>query len=357
MSLFDINEHPHRRRNALTGEWVTVSPHRLQRPWQGRQEELPPQRVPEYDPDCYLCPGNKRAGRKRNPQYEETFVFDNDFPALSSHTPRQEWNKDDLLVTSTQKGICRVLCFSPRHDLSIPHMNLGGIRTVVDAWVDEYRQLAAIPWVRYVQIFENRGTLMGCSNPHPHCQIWAVDVLPSEVEKEQRAQLDYRHEKDRCLLCHYWELERRYGERLILENESFAVLVPFWAAWPFETLVVSKAHVGSLGELPSRHRTQLAEILKRLTTRYDNLFRTHFPYSMGFHQSPCDGDSHLEWHLHVHFYPPLLRSATVRKFMVGYEMLGEPQRDFSVEYAAEQLRTQPERHFLAKLEEMDDCGP
>lgn len=345
MPFFNLKEHPHRRYNPLTREWILVSPHRTQRPWLGQVEKTAPEVRPTYDPACYLCPGNERAGGGRNPDYTETFVFDNDFPALLPDTPAGELDERGLIVARSESGICRVVCFSPRHDLAIPRMDLPDIGRVVDVWVEQYVSLAALPFINYVQIFENRGAVMGASNPHPHCQIWANASLPNEPTKEQTALSDHQSACNACLLCDYLTLEQASSERLVCENGPFSVIVPFWAVWPFETMLISKRHVTGLDGLTDDERDGLADILKRLTTCYDNLFEVPFPYSMGFHQRPTDGQPHDEWHLHAHFYPPLLRSATVRKFMVGYEMLGMPQRDITAETAAERLREMSERHF------------
>ena len=340
--MFNIGEHPHRRLNPLTREWVLVSPHRTQRPWQGQLERVPPSGQLQYDPQCYLCPGNARAGGAQNPQYESTFVFENDYAALRPDTPPGETSGAGLLTAESEPGVCRVVCFSPRHDLTMAKMNAAGLREVVDTWVAQYGELGGLPFIKHVQIFENRGEMMGCSNPHPHCQIWANSSLPSEVAKEQSSQLAYRQEKGCCLLCDYVALERASGERVICENDSFLALVPFWAVWPFETMLLAKTHVTAIDELSASGRDDLADILGRVTRRYDHLFEVSFPYSMGFHQRPTDEQPHPEWHLHAHFLPPLLRSATVRKFLVGYELLAMPQRDITPETAAARLRALPE---------------
>jgi len=338
----------HRRYNPLTREWILVSPHRMERPWLGQVERVPIEARPKYDPDCYLCPGNLRAGGKRNPPYSGTFVFENDFAALLPDVPglsSVSQMQSPLLVSHPERGLCRVICFSPRHDLTLAEMAEETIREVVDVWVEQYTELGGLSFINYVQIFENKGEMMGASNPHPHGQIWANETLPTEAHKEHTAQSDYWHEAGDCLLCTYLALEVAERVRIVLENEYFLALVPFWATWPFETLLLSKCHVPSLAHLHDAERNALADILKRLTTRYDNLFQVSFPYSMGFHQQPTDGQVHPAWHLHAHFYPPLLRSASVRKFMVGYEMLAQPQRDLTAEAAAARLRELPDVHY------------
>lgn len=340
MASIDLKELPHRRFNPLTGEWVLVSPHRTARPWLGQVEKSVRPAEPSYDPNCYMCPGNVRATGARNPAYTKTFVFDNDYPALVPGTPEGETdlNGTGLLLARSERGICRVVCFSPRHDLTVAGMESPDLRQVVDIWSDQYRELGDLPFINHVQIFENRGVLMGASNPHPHCQIWANATLPNEPAKEQSALSDYRAAHHSCLVCDYLTLEQTQAERTVIEDQHFSVLVPFWAIWPFETLLISKRHVTNLADLTAAERDSLADTLKRLSIRYDLLFAAPFPYSMGFHQRPTDGETHPEWHLHAHLYPPLLRSATVRKFMVGYEMLGTPQRDITAESAAERLR-------------------
>ena len=345
--MINLKEQSHRRFNPLTGEWILVSPHRTQRPWQGQVESVSAPVQVHYDPSCYLCPGNPRAGGARNPQYTSTFVFDNDYAALQPDVPEGSIDEGGLLVARSEKGICRVACFSPDHSLTVSRMSVPDLEKVVDVWIEQFRALGEIPFVKSVQIFENRGEMMGASNPHPHCQIWANESLPNEMVKEQATQRAYFERKKTCLLCDYLQLELKAGERLVCENDGFAAIVPFWAIWPFETLVISKNHTPSLEGLDAAGRSALADILKRITTRYDNLFQISFPYTMGFHQQPTDGQGHEEWHLHAHYYPPLLRSATVRKFMVGYEMLGSPQRDITAESAAERLRSLSEKHYMS----------
>jgi len=325
---------------------VLVSPQRTDRPWQGQIEDESPESLPPYDPECYLCPGNERAGGVRNPNYSNTFVFDNDFSALRADTPREHLVQNDLIVAHSEPGICRVICFLPRHDLTISRMNIPDIRRVVDTWIDQYQQLGRDSFINWVQIFENRGAMMGASNPHPHGQIWANANLPNEPSKEHASQNEYQRARGSCLLCDYLRLEEKLSERLVVETGFFQALVPFWAVWPFETMILSRRHLSSLADLVEDERDDLARMLKLMTTRYDNLFRTSFPYTMGFHQSPTDGQPHPEWHLHVHFFPPLLRSATIKKFMVGYEMLASPQRDITAESAAERLRRLPNEHYL-----------
>ena len=338
MSELDLTKYPHRRFNPLLREWVLVSPHRNERPWQGQVESTLTAATLKYDPACYMCPGNKRSTGAANPAYKNVFVFDNDFPALLPDSPNATSNIKNLLVSQVETGICRVLCFSPRHDLTLSQMNVPEIRLVVDEWIAQFQELGRREEICYVQIFENRGAIMGASNPHPHCQIWATVTVPHLVAREQESQRAYEEVNTSCLLCDYVSLERQQKERIVIENEHFVTLVPFWAVWPFETMVLPKRHFSALPEMTSGERDALSEILQRTTARFDNLFQSSFPYSMGFHQQPCDGAAHDEWHFHVHFFPPLLRSATVRKFMVGYEMLASPQRDITAESAAERLR-------------------
>jgi len=335
-----LTEDPHRRFNALTGEWIVVSPHRTQRPWQGAVEKLPAEHVSQYDPTCYLCPGNSRAGGARNPSYSGTFVFDNDFAALKPGTPRERFDLHDkgLLVAMGEPGTCRVLCFSPRHDLTLATMRVADIDAVVTTWRQQFEELSARPETSYVQIFENRGAMMGASNPHPHGQIWATGSIPEAPARELVAQKVYLQKHQCCLLCEYLTLEQEQSTRLVFQNRSFAALVPFWALWPFEVLLCPRRHAATLSDFSAEECSDLAAALKRLTSIYDRVFQVPFPYSMGFHPAPSDREAHPEWHFHAHFYPPLLRSATIRKFMVGFEMLGTPQRDITAETAAERLR-------------------
>lgn len=341
----DFSEHPHRRKNILNGEWVQVSPHRAKRPWQGKTEDQAKDSKPEYDPDCYLCPGNSRAGGKENPKYESTFVFTNDFSALKSETPSEVFNEDDLLIAKGEKGICRVICFSPRHDLTLPEMEISQIREVVDLWTKEYEELGDREYINYVQIFENKGEIMGCSNPHPHGQIWAQETIPDEPAKELKQFSDHFKKNGCTLLSDYLNLEIKKDERIVVENDDFVVVVPFWAFWPFETLLISKRPFGRFTELTDSEKDSLADIIQKITIKYDNLFEVSFPYSAGFHPAPTDEKEHPEWHFHKHFYPPLLRSASVKKFRVGYEMLGTPQRDITPEYSARVLRDLPVVHY------------
>ena len=344
---------PHRRYNPLTREWVLVSPHRARRPWLGQVEKVPPEYLPPYDPGCYLCPGNERAGGKHNPHYRQTFVFDNDFPALlrseggEAHT-RAAGSGSPFFKAQPESGICRVVCFDPRHDLTLPEMPLKGVVEVLRTWSQQTQELGELDTISYVQVFENKGAMMGCSNPHPHSQIWATSRIPNEPVKEIDAQTEYLDHQGTCLLCDYLAAEQNSGERLVASNAHFSAVVPYWAFWPFEILLISHRHTASLVDLSAEENTALADIMIRLTTRYDNLFEVSFPYSMGFHQSPADGQIYPQCHLHAHYYPPLLRSATVRKFMVGYEMLGMPQRDLTPESAAERLRAMSEVHYRKK---------
>ena len=318
-----------------------MSPHRALRPWQGAIEKIPVERQPEYDPTCYLCPGNARAGGVHNPVYKSTFVFDNDFAALKPDTipDRLDIDEKGLLVAAGEPGTCRVMCFSPRHDLTLSTMDPEDIAEVVRTWTRQFQELGVRPDINHVQIFENRGAMMGASNPHPHCQIWATYSLPEAPAKELAAQSEYQRLYSTCLLCDYIALEEKQGQRIVWQNESFVALVPFWAVWPFELLICSRRHLATFLDLSTAEVADLSNTMKQVTSTYDRIFEVPFPYSMGFHQAPTDKAAHPEWHFHAHFYPPLLRSATVRKFMVGFEMLGTPQRDITPETAAERLRS------------------
>ena len=346
MNLFEL---PHRRLNPLTGEWVLVSPQRSKRPWLGQIEKTAPENLQAYDPTCYLCPGNERADGEKNPAYINTFVFNNDFAALLPPDPQDKTktksSESPLFNAQSEGGICRVICFSPRHDLTLPELPTDEIEKVIDTWAFQTKDLFRNQDIEYVQVFENKGALMGCSNPHPHSQIWAQSHLPNEIFKEVAAQKGYFSENGIPLLLDYLKGEMDRKERIIATNTHFTAMVPFWAVWPFEILLSAHRPVGNLFSLDQSERHSLAALIKEITTLYDNLFEISFPYSMGFHQAPNDQKDHPEWVLHAHFYPPLLRSATVRKFMVGYEMLAMPQRDITPEVAASRLRELPSLHY------------
>jgi UDPglucose--hexose-1-phosphate uridylyltransferase len=334
---------PHRRLNALTGDWVLVSPQRTKRPWQGRKEPAVFDQRSEFDPQCYLCPGNVRANGERNPNYAATYVFANDFAALLPDGNGSLNAAHPLLRADAVRGACRVICFSPRHDLTLARMAAEAIRAVIDTWAVEFTSLGQS--YKWVQVFENKGEIMGCSNPHPHGQIWASDSLPTEIQKEDRRQRRYLEEQGIPLLVDYAQIELERRERLVIENEHWLAVVPFWAVWPFEVILLPKRQVLRLPDLAPTERFSLASILSRLLVRYDNLFEASFPYSMGWHGAPTDDGDYAYWQFHGHFYPPLLRSAAVKKFMVGYEMLAEPQRDLTPEQAAQRLREGSEIHY------------
>ncbi|TJZ60407.1 UDP-glucose--hexose-1-phosphate uridylyltransferase [Sphingobacterium olei] len=346
--MLSFLDQPHTRVNLLTGEKILVSPHRSKRPWQGQVEDLPADNRPQYDPKCYLCPGNSRADGTQNPDYKESFVFVNDFSALLAESPDGAYNEGDLLRAETERGICKVISFTPRHDLTLPEMDLAAIKAVVDLWQYEFRELSNKEWIKYIQIFENKGAIMGCSNPHPHGQIWAQSSLPVEIEKEALQFSNYYKANAKSLLSAYVEIELVKQERIIIDNTHFVALVPFWASWPYETLVVSKRHVTNILDFTEEEKEDLGKTLQELTIRYDNIFQTSFPYSAGMHQAPVNSGDQQEWHWHMHFYPPLLRSASVKKFMVGYEMLANPQRDITPEFAADVLRKQSTTHYNKK---------
>jgi UDPglucose--hexose-1-phosphate uridylyltransferase len=341
---------PHRRFNPLTGESVLVSPHRAKRPWLGQVEKKSNENLPQYDPTCYLCPRNERAGGLINPDYRSTFAFDNDFAALLPDEVQAPASTQPLLASVSERGLCRVVCFSPRHDLTLPELDLAAVENVITTWTEQSVDLSKKDFIKYVQVFENKGAVMGCSNPHPHSQVWASEHIPNEPAKELERQKAYYNQNGRTLLSDYLAEEHKRNERILFTNDHFTALVPYWAVWPFETMLIAHRGVSYLGELTSNEVSALAEIMKRVTTRYDNLFEISFPYSMGFHQAPFDGQPHPEWTLHAHFYPPLLRSATVRKFMVGYEMLAMPQRDITPETAAERLKSLSDIHYKHPLQ-------
>ncbi|NXO02001.1 GALT uridylyltransferase, partial [Rhinopomastus cyanomelas] len=343
---FCASEHQHTRYNPLRDDWVLVSAHRVKRPWQGQLEKLSTEDVPRWDPSNPLCPGATRANGEVNPQYEGTFVFPNDFPALQPDAPEPGDSDHPLFKAAAARGVCKVMCFHPWSDLTLPLMSLAEIRAVIDTWLELTTELGtSYPWV---QIFENKGAMMGCSNPHPHCQVWASSFLPNEACLEDRTQRQYLSQHGIPMLLDYAEQEARRKDRLVVENTDWLVVVPYWATWPYQTLLLPRRHVCRLQDLCEGERDSLASIMQKLLIKYDNLFEVSFPYSMGWHGAPTG--TYLEqdcrhWQLHAHYYPPLLRSATVRKFMVGYEMLAQAQRDLTPEQAAERLRSLPEVHY------------
>ena len=328
--------HPHRRFNPLTSEWLLVSPQRTERPWQGEQQSSPSIERPEYEPSCYLCPGNERANGVRNPNYRKPYVFANDFAALLPDTP-PAFEEEELFRAENAQGSCRVICFSPKHNLTLPDMPVAHIAHIVRVWMAETAELGQK--YSWIQIFENKGTIMGSSNDHPHGQIWASRALPTVPAKEDGQQQIYMEKHKRPLLVEYLERELQIGERLVAENDHWAVLVPYWAIWPYEILLLPKRQIAQIIDLNAGETVTLAQILQSILQIYDHLFNVPFPYTMGWHGAPFFADHSDHWLLHAHAYPPLLRSAIVKKFMVGYEMLGEPQRDFTPEQAAETLRS------------------
>ncbi len=349
MIATDFNDNPHRRFNILTGEWILVSPHRTKRPWQGKTEKVATTSLPSHDPGCYLCPRNERAGGKINPDYQKPFSFVNDFSALLSDVPVADY-KDNLLHAVSESGICKVVCFSPNHALTLPLLSVAEITDVISLWQQERKELGAKPAINYVQIFENKGDIMGCSNPHPHGQIWAQRTVPQEVQKKTIRLKQYWKEHGQSLLEAYVRQELGLDERIILQNKHFIALIPYWAVWPYETMIIPKRKIRHINELSEIEKLAFADCIKQLTIRYDNIFNTSFPYSAGIHQAPTDNEQHDEWHFHMSFYPPLLRSATIKKFMVGYELFANPQRDITAEQAAITMRGVSNVHYSKNAE-------
>ena len=334
----NLESHPHRRFNILTEEWVLVSPHRTQRPWQGKKEDSNKMGQLSYDPDCYLCRTNTRINGAVNEDYKNTYLFTNDFGALLNNTPIFTYEKG-LLKAEGESGVCKVICFSPNHSLTIPDMEIADLVKVVETWQKEYHELGSSPGINYVQIFENKGAIMGCSNPHPHGQIWAQRSIPTEIRKKTTTQKAFFNKEGSSLLQDYVRQELQEEIRIVSENDSFVTLIPFWAVWPYEAMIIPKRHMRNILEMTTKEKEDYAQQLKILTKKYDALFDTSFPYSSGIHQMPTDGTEYNEWHWHMSFYPPLLRSATIKKFMVGYEMFAMPQRDITAELAAEKLKS------------------
>ena len=333
----NLQDYSHKRFNILTGEWVLVSPHRAKRPWQGQNEEISNEKRPTHDPNCYLCSGNTRVNGEKNPKYNDVLVFTNDFAALQTTSPKFAVN-EGLFKAESEQGICKVICFSPDHSKSLADMSVENIHKVVKTWQNEYTELGSNNMVNYVQIFENKGAIMGCSNPHPHGQIWSQSTLPNEVDKKDQQQRAYFGKNNSSLLGDYLKQELEANERIIYQNNDFVVLTPFWAVWPFETMIVPKKQFANITKISEQESLNFADAISKITKAYDKLFDCSFPYSSGIHQSPTNGKINDYWHWHMSFYPPLLRSATVKKFMVGYEMFGSPQRDITAEQAAKRLR-------------------
>jgi len=329
----NLQDYSHKRFNILTGEWVLVSPHRAKRPWQGQNEAISNEVRPTHDPSCYLCAGNTRINGEENPKYEDVFVFTNDFAALQTSSPKFSIT-EGLFKSESEQGICKVICFSPDHSMSLADMEVLDINKVVKTWQNEYTELGSNDMINYVQIFENKGAVMGCSNPHPHGQIWSQSTLPNEVDKKDQQQRTYFSENNTSLLGDYLKQELEANERIIYQNDDFVVLTPFWAVWPFETMIIPKKQYINITKISEQESLNFADAISKITKAYDKLFDCSFPYSSGIHQSPTNGKINDYWHWHMSFYPPLLRSKTVKKFMVGYEMFGSPQRDITAEYAA-----------------------
>ncbi len=349
-----LQESTHNRLNPLTGEWVKVSPHRTKRPWQGQVEDVQIPSSIKYEPSCYLCPTNTRSNKETNPNYKNTYVFTNDFSALlkDSDSESHSFGPNNLLQAKGEKGICKVICFSPRHDLTISRMKVDDIVQIIQVWKEQYNELGNYSYINHVQIFENKGSIMGCSNPHPHGQIWAEEIIPNLPSIELQKQTEYYKDNGSYMLLDYAKYELKENIRTVYSNDDFIVVVPYWATWPYETMILPlNKNITNLNDLSKENEINLAKAISTLTIKYDNLFKTNFPYSMGIHQKPTDGNDYLGNIMHFHFFPPLLRSASVKKFMVGYELLAMAQRDITAETAAKQLRELSSTHYLKKLME------